>query len=257
MRHLGAAILISAMLSMCGAPAVAQTQVSLPKIEGSYLVVEASATADAAADSVVISVRIEGTADTLDGAREAHLAVIGKIAEALKPLGVEADDIKSVGYSSRRNTRHDPATNEEVFVSFTVDSQLQITTTVLEKAPEIMEATMASGAAGVNGFTFASSKTAEARAKAIADAKSRARADAEALAVASGVVLGSTLGVYLDPWNYEGDLGIPRPISGGMVFGAVRGKFAMSAPESIVFEPQPVQASATVRLVYETKPIAQ
>ena len=256
MRRAFGAIVICGVLAMCGAPVIAQTQVSLPKIEGSYLVVEASATADAAADSVVITVRVEGSGQTLDAAREAHLAVIGKIGEALAPLGVEAHDITSVGYSSRRNTRHDPATNEEVFVSFAVDSQLQITTKALEKAPAIMEATLASGAAGVNGFTFASSKTGEARAKAIADATSKARADAEALAAASGVSLGSTLGVYLDPWNYEADLGVPRPIA-GMVWGGGRAKFAMSAPESIVFEPQPVQMSATVRLVYQTKPIAQ
>jgi len=257
MRRTAVAILISAMLAVCGAPVLAQTQAALPKIEGSYLVVEASATADAAPDSVVITVGVEGNAQTLDEARIAHLAVVGKISEALKPLGVEPTDIKSTGYFSRRNTRFDPATNAEVFLSFSVQSQLQITTKTLENAPRIMEAVLASGASAAQGFSFQSSKADEARAKAIADATSKARADAEALASASHITLGTVLGVYLDPWSYEGDLGIPRPVSQGRPFFGAAAKYAMSGPEGIVFEPHPVQMSATVRLVYETKPISQ
>ncbi len=258
-RFCAAMVVSAATLAMSVGGAIAQTQVSLPKIEESHLVVEAFASVEVPADSVVIDFEVATQAPDLETAKNTHLELVGKLSSALEALGLPASSISASKYETARRSRWNDDGTEE-FLGYEAECLVEVRTDDLTRGPAIVDTAIASGATQIARLTFQSSQRSEARGRAIAQATEEARRDAKALGAAAGVTLGALRGVYLDPGSYDQQLGIPRAAlskergtsgySGQSVF-----KDSQDRGSRVIFEPQPVRVYATVRLVYETAPI--
>lgn len=259
-RTIGAILIGAAALAMPAGVAFAQTQVSLPAIAESHLVVEAYASVEVPADEAVIVFEVSVRADSLDVAKNRHLELVGTVTGAIEAAGVPGDRISSSGYrTERESTWKEDGT--EVFLGYSARCAIEVRISDFELGPRVVDAAISGGASEVSSLRFETTRRAEAREQAIRKATEAARRNADVLASASGVVLGRLRGTFLDPAAYQDELGLPRaardqsegrgPMFGQSVF---RDSEDFRRGARVVFEPEPVTVYATVRLVYETKP---
>jgi len=172
-------------------------------------------------DRANIQISVQTRAATAAAAAAENATKQKAVIDALRQLGLRANDISTAGYSVNPEQRYE-ANREPVIVGYTVVNTLSVEVRDLTMVGRIIDTAISRGANVVSSLTFYSSNTEAARREAIGLAIQRARLDAEAAARAAGGTLGGLLevnvGAYFPP---------PRP----MDFG-VRVTAAQAAPET-------------------------
>ena len=113
-------------------------------------------------------------------------------------------------------------------VGYAARSTLRVQLSRLALAGQVIDASLARGATGVEGVFFESSLAEQARREALADAATAARADAEALARAMGGGLGSLISTSTAAAND------PRRLNFDLQRGGFAGSPTQVTPSEIV-----------------------
>lgn len=198
--------------------------------------VSATGTASADPDVALVRLAVEARADSADAAREQVAADVATMRDALRGLGVPDDAVTTttffVGpdYDYREGGRE--LTGYRAVHAFSVESDV-------DRAGEVIDAAVASGATQVQGvqFTLSDETRSELRGQALSAAMASARGDADTIASAAGVTLGPLQSAS------TADVGYPRPY-------AVRAEAGGDSGSSTVVEPGPVEVTASVQVSY-------
>ena len=146
-------------------------------------------------DQAMVNLGFTVTADTVEEAQNEANTVTNGIIAAVKDLGVEDKDIKTVNYSVY--PEYDYSQEVRSIIGYRVDNTVQVTSKDTSMVNQIIDAGTQQGANQVGGvqFTLSTEKeeqlTREARKEAIEDAK----ANAQELANLSGMRLGKIVNI--------------------------------------------------------------
>ncbi|MFL6192887.1 MAG: SIMPL domain-containing protein [Thermoanaerobaculia bacterium] len=208
----------------------------------SVLTVSGSGQARTAPDEATIRLGVVAQAPTAREAQEKVNRAANAVLEALRKLGVPADQIQTSGLSlNPQYAQGRPGTEGEQaprIAGYQANNDVTVRLEDLTKIGPAIDAGLTSGANTLNGVEFGLRNDEKARAEALAEAVREARGKAEALAKALGVRLGEILDVS------EGGVQVmPVPYP--------RGRFAMaeamSADTPVSAGQVGVDASVTLR----------
>ncbi len=129
---------------------------------------------------------------SVKAAREAAAKAMTSIIDAVKALGVDEKDIKTVGLNLY--PQYNNSTPARV-VGYTLSEQVQVTVRDLDKVGDVADAAMANGATDANGIWFDLADPAKAMDDARAAAVQAAKTSATAMAKAAGVNLGTVISI--------------------------------------------------------------
>lgn len=107
------------------------------------------------------------------------------VIDALRALGIAANDIGTSGYSIYPEQRYEP-NKEPVVVGYNVTNTISVELKSVHMVGKAIDAALAKGANMITSVQFFASNTEAARQEAIAQAVRKARADADAAARAAG-----------------------------------------------------------------------
>jgi len=159
-------------------------------------------------DRAAIQVSVQTRAPTAALAASENAAKQAAVIQALRKLGLGADQISTINYSVYPEQRYE-ANKEPVVTSYNVINTISIDVKKLSEVGPVIDASLKNGANMITSLQFSASNTEEARRAAIASAMQKARLDADAAARAGGGTIGELLevniGAYYPP--------PPRPIA--------------------------------------------
>lgn len=192
-----------------------------------------------APDIAVVSAGISADGATVKVAQDQTNTVIKKVSDAVKGLGVKAEDIQTANYNI--NPKIDYQTGSQRVTGYTASTILTIKVRELDKVNQIIDAATGSGANQINGLSFdVSDRTKaenEAREKAVVDAKKKAEQAAK--------VAGFNLGKLI---NYQENVGQPP-----VVYSRTMAAGAPDVPEKTQVEPGSTEITVSVTLSYEVR----
>jgi hypothetical protein len=165
-------------------------------------------------DVARVSVGVSVTKTTVKAARDAAGTSMQAVIEAIKALGIDEKDIKTVGIdlSPQYSNNSTPK-----ITGYRMSEQLQVTVRDLDKAGDVVDTATAKGATEVNGLWFEVGEPASAMDEARAAAIAQARTSAQKMAAAAGVSLGAVVSVS------ESMASVPGPYyAGGAALDAAR-----------------------------------
>lgn len=193
-------------------------------------------------DQAEVSVGISTRESTVAVAQDRANTVINAISQAVRQLGVEDDDIKTLDYSIYPEYDYESPTR--AILGYSVNTTLRIKVKDLQQINQVIDTATANGANQVNGVQFSLSEekenelTSQARAEAIADA----HANAEELADLADMKLGKVINLYEQPpFDYQPPM---------YAMGANMARDAVA--ESTAIEPGSTTFTYRVTLSYET-----
>ncbi len=182
---------------------------------------------------ISISVHVErpGAAEAVFDNNTATLNVI----DAIKSVGVEQSDIRTMDFSLWQNTQYDTA-GIPFNSSTTVNNTVVVTVRNVENVGTVMDKVTAAGSYMINSIQYDLSNKSEALRQARLEALSKAKMNAEELAAASGVVLGPiTKIVYTNtPSNFSSYKGAEGMGGNGAQFYS--GKMFITADVSVTYQ---------------------
>jgi len=191
------------ILVMAVVPSFAQAPVQTDTIT-----VTGFGSASGAPDIANLEVGVESIDSDPSTAYSNTNATIDAVISALKEVGVQAEDIRTVGLNVYQDRYGGPGFNGEgqpqpVYI---VSNNVRVTVRDIDNVPAVLDATINAGATNVYGLNFAiqdeDALASTARSRAIEDA----RAKANELAELAGVELGDIVSIYetqggFDPYN--------------------------------------------------------
>jgi uncharacterized protein YggE len=196
--------LILAALPLVSAPVLAQqSSINAPIPQ---IAVSANGEIKVTPDRANIHVSVQTRASTAAAAASENATKQKAVIDALRGLGLQANEISTIGYTVNPEHRYEP-NREPVVIGYTVTNTLSVDVRDLALVGRIIDVAIARGANMITSLNFSASNTEAARREAIAQAIQRARLDADAAARAAGGTLGGLLevnvGAYFPP---------PRPV---------------------------------------------
>ncbi|MGI9043188.1 MAG: SIMPL domain-containing protein [Gemmatimonadaceae bacterium] len=157
-------------------------------------------------DRANIQISVQTRAATAAAAATENASRQKAVIDALRALGLNANQISTVGYNVIPEQRYEP-NREPVVIGYNVTNTISVEVTDLSMVGRIIDTSIARGANMITSLNFYASNTEAARRGAIATAIQTARLDADAAARAAGGTIGALLevsiGAYFPP---------PRPI---------------------------------------------
>lgn len=137
-------------------------------------------------DLAIVTVAVQGRADTAEAAREAVARDAQRMREALRQMGVPDEDVRTTYYYL--SPRYDYDRDREELIGYVATHGFQIRTAV-DEAGAVVDTAVGNGADQVNGvqFTLTDRTQRELRAQALSNAVVDARSDADAIASAAGL----------------------------------------------------------------------
>ena len=157
-------------------------------------------------DRANIQIAVQTRAATAAAAASENATRQKAVIDALRALGLRADQISTTGYNVSPEQRYEP-NREPVVVGYNVTNTVSVEVTDLTMVGRIIDTAISKGANMISSLNFYASNTDAARRQAMALAIQRARLDAEAAATAAGGSIGGLLeinvGAYFPP---------PRPV---------------------------------------------
>ena len=229
---IGALIVAVAALSVRPGPA-AGAQVGEGQPALNTITVTGTGSVTRVPDVARVSVGVSVTKASVKGARDAAGKSMAAIIEAIKAMGIDEKDIKTVGIDL--SPQYSNSATPKI-TGYRMSQQLQVTVRDLDKAGDVVDTATAKGATEVNGLWFEvgdpTGPMDEARAAAIA----QARTSAQKMAAAAGVSLGAVVSIS------ESMASIPGPY----YYGAAARDAAALTP----VEPGTQDVQATVTVVF-------
>lgn len=174
--------------------------------------------------TIQIGVQTRGATAAAASAENARLAQ--RVINAIKGLGIGAEQISTVNYSVNPEYRHIENRSPEI-TGYMVHNTVVVDVRQIEQVGRVIDAALGAGANMINSLNFYASNTEEARRVALAAAVEKARLDAEIIARAAGGTLGglaqASVGAYMIPrlagvQTARGDMAIaaaPTPVEPG------------------------------------------
>lgn len=155
-------------------------------------------------DVAVVTVGIQANGSSVKVAQDQINNVINKVSSAIKKLGIDENDIKTVGYNI--NPNYDFREGSQKIIGYSAGTNLSIKVKQIDNVNSVIDAATANGANQVGGISFdVNDKTKaenEAREKAVEQAKTKARQAAK--------IAGFKLGKII---NYNENFGgFPGPL---------------------------------------------
>ena len=228
---LGALIVAVAALAIRPGPAVgAPTTDGEPALH--TITVTGTGSVTRVPDVARVSVGVGVTKSTVKAARDAAGKSMSAIIDAIKALGIDEKDIKTVGIDLSPQYSN---TSTPKIVGYRMSEQLQVTVRDLDKAGDVVDTATAKGATEVNGLWFEVGEPAAAQDEARAAAIGQARTSAQKMAAAAGVSLGEVVSVS------ESMASVPGPYYAGAA--------ALDAARTPV-QPGTQDVQATVTVVF-------
>ena len=153
-------------------------------------------------DRANIQISVQTKAVTAAAAAAENATRQKAVIDALRALGLKADQISTTGYNVMPEQRYEP-NKEPVIVGYNVTNTISVEVTDLGMVGRIIDTSIAKGANMISSLNFYAANTDAARREAIALAIGKARQDAEAAARAAGGTIGGLLevnvGAYFPP----------------------------------------------------------
>jgi len=189
------------------APASAHTQVINAPFEP-QIAVAAHGEIKVSPDRATIQVSVQTRAATAATAANENATKQAAVIQALRSLGLGADQISTINYSVYPEQRYEP-NKEPVITGYNVTNTISVDVRKLSEVGPVIDASLKNGANMITSLQFYASNTEEARRTAIASAVQKARLDADAAARAAGGTIGGLLEVDVGAYNAPP----PRPIA--------------------------------------------
>ncbi len=222
------------------APCAAQTE----PCDEQVIHVSGTGTVTTSPDQAEISLAVETEHTDVKTAQQENAARMTEVISALKNAGIPADNLSTTGYSiypvydEKPVSSSIPWGNEIKY--YRVSNTLLVSLDEIDRAGEVIDLAVASGADRVNYLSFGLSdeKSAELRSEALTRAVWAARSDAEAVTAAMDLAITGVkeiqVGGALSPYRYA-----EAPL-------AYDAATAVSTP----IEPTDVDVTATVTITY-------
>ena len=140
-------------------------------------------------DIAYVYVGVRADADEVSAALNTSNIQTGKVANAVKALGVDVKDIQTTNFNVYPMTDYGPdgTISRKYYV---VDNTIYITVRDLSKLGTLLDSVVRSGANTINGISFDVSNKDQALTQARDMAIAQAKSEAEGIAAAAGVKLG-------------------------------------------------------------------
>lgn len=153
---------------------------------------------------VLLGVDVKGS--TVAEAQSAANEVINSIADAIKKLGVDKEDIKTQNYSV--NPEYNYRSEDRRITGYAVNAQIMVKVTDFEKLNQVIDTATGLGVNQVGGISFSLSeeKQIELKKEARKEAIGKAKESAEELAKLAGIKLGKVVNV-----TESGENNFPQP----------------------------------------------
>jgi uncharacterized protein YggE len=136
-------------------------------------------------DRATIQISVQTRAETAAAAATENARKQKAVIDALRALGIAANDISTSNYSVFPEQRYEP-NKEPVVVGYNVTNTVSVELKSISLVGPAIDAALAKGANMITSLQFYASNTEAARQEAIAIAVRKARSDAEAAARAAG-----------------------------------------------------------------------
>jgi uncharacterized protein len=202
-------ILIAAALIAAAALFQARTAMAADgdKLAERYVSVSATGSVAADPDIASVSTGVEVEADTAKEALARNSAVMAKVIDGLKALGIAPKDIQTTAVNVEPRYTQAKDGRPAAINGYRVVNQVRLTVRDVKRLGEILDGAIGLGANQVHGIAFDVSKAETLKDEARKLAMENARRRAELYATAAGAQLGSVLTIA-----EEGSVG-PRPMT--------------------------------------------
>ncbi len=241
--HKKIAILAAALLIICAA-GVGSVSAQTTGSDEHLIYAQGTGRVTTSPDRVIISLAVETEHTDVKVAQAKNAEVMDTVMAAMKSAGLTGDDLKTTGY--RINLVREGATSSMISPTkeryvYHVTNTLMVTLTETDRAGEIVDLAIASGANRVNyiSFTLSDEKRSELRSEALTMAVKEAGSDAECVAAALGRRVTGVKEVSI------GSTYVPLPRYYDMAAGA-----EMAPTTKTPIEPGTLEVAASVSVTY-------
>lgn len=201
-----------------------------------------------------VYVKIDTVEKTAQESKDKNSQTSSNVIKALKKEGVKDKDIETSQffiypkYEYNEVNDNSIRTSKQVLVGYEVTNVLKITTQDLDKVGKLIDIAVDNGANDIERISFdlTKEKEKEIKQQVMIAASDDAKEKAIALATNLGVRLGKPISVSESSFNY-----VPYNIYSGNVLSA------KAAASEIVINPQKLDVSANINLVYEIKSLSR
>ena len=188
----------------------------------------------------LLSAGVTVTSSTVKLAQSELNTKLNAVSNSIKSLGIDSRDIKTSHYSL--NPQYDYRDGTSRITGYQASSNLAIKIKDLDRANDVLDAVVASGANVVNGLSFDVADKTKAENEARKIAVEEARAKAQEASKLAGFSLGRMIN-YSENWGNQG----PRPMYAAM------DRAGASEIAKTQIEPGSNEISVNVTLSYEIR----
>jgi uncharacterized protein YggE len=149
-------------------------------------------------DRARLSIGVQTQAPTAADASARNSTQQRAVIDALRGLGVAADQITTSGYNVYPEQTYDQATRRSRITGYNVQNTVTVELSRIAQVGPALDAVLARGANLVSSLQLYSSQAEAVRRRALQNAVERARADADAMAAAAGGRLGDLVELSSD-----------------------------------------------------------
>lgn len=171
-------------------------------------------------DRATIQISVQTRAATAAAAADENARKQKAVIDALRALGIAANDIGTSGYTIYPEQRYEP-NKEPVVIGYNVTNTLSVELKSISLVGRAIDAALTKGANMITSLQFYASNTEAARQEAIAIAVKKARSDADAAARAAGGSISELLEISIGSYSPPP----PRPM-------VMRAKVEMAAAQA-------------------------
>lgn len=195
-------------------------------------------------DTALVNMGVSKTTNTVADAQNQVNAIINKITEELKALGVEEKNIKTTNYSV--NPNYDYTAGSQRINGYMVNADVQVRIQPIDRANEAIDIATKNGATNVSNIQFVvnEDKQKELEEQARKEAIDVAKAKAQSISKVSGIRLGRLIDVKEAANDFQ-----PRPMMAAMKEDSMAGN---AAPPETQLNPGESKIISNVTLSYET-----
>ncbi len=151
-------------------------------------------------DRATIQISVQTRAATAAAAAAENARKQKAVIDALRALGIAANDIGTSNYNVYPEQRYEP-NREPVVVGYNVTNTVSVELKSIAQVGPAIDAALAKGANMITSLQFFASNTEAARQEAIAQAVRKARSDAEAAARAAGGSISGLLEINIGAYS--------------------------------------------------------
>ncbi|MEX0342299.1 MAG: SIMPL domain-containing protein [Erythrobacter sp.] len=172
-----------AAAAMASSVQAAEVQIQSP---GPVVELTVSEIVHRAPDVAQIGAGVMSRATTAQEAVRMNAAAMDRVIARLRALGIDRRDIQTANFNLNPSFNYDRESGEQTFTGYTVNNQVNVKLRDLERAGEVLDALVATGANNIYGPNFSLEDDAAAKAEARASAFKSGRTMAEGYARMAG-----------------------------------------------------------------------